>query len=174
MADSEPPSLVLDTSVWINLLSTGRASQIVEAIGSPIYVPEQVLGELKLDPVTRRPFPPGPHPALASDHVRLVSLSGNELDIFVELVGAAAPDRLGDGEAASIAIALNRNCRLGVDERKANRIIRERFGSIEMFRSTDILTHSSLSPALGLDVVLECYELAAKYGRMHIAQAGGS
>jgi hypothetical protein len=140
----------------------------VEAIGSPIYVPEQVLGELKLDPVTRRPFPRGPHPALASDKVRLVSLSGSELETFVELVGAAAPHRLGDGEAASIAIALNRNCRLGVDERKANRIIRERFDAIQTFRSTDIWTEFSIARTLGEEIVLESYNLAVKYGRMHI------
>lgn len=169
MADLEPYPLVLDTSVWINLLSTGRACQIVDAIGSPIYIPEQVLSELKLDPITRKPFSSGPHPALASDRVRMVSLSAEEFDIFVELVGATAPDRLGDGEAASIAIALSRNCRLGLDERKAHRIIRERFSVIETFRSTDMLTHPSLLSAFGADLSRQCYELAIKYGRMHIA-----
>lgn len=171
MADSKPSPLVLDTSVWINLLATGRADAIVESLASPIYVPEQVLGELKLDPATRRPFVTDSHPVLAISRTSLVTLSGAELDTFMDLVGAEAPDRLGDGEAASIAVALNRNYRLGVDERKANRILRERFNSIRTFRSTDIINHSSLCSVLGRDIAVECYDLAVKYGRMHIQNA---
>ena len=168
MIDSAPLPIVLDTSVWINVLSTGHAKQIVEAIGSLIYVPEQVLDEIKLNPRDRRPFHPNPHPALESKHALLVSLAPKELETFLELVGASAPDRLGDGEAASIAIALNRKCQLGVDERKANRIIRERFSSISTFRSTDFLTHPSIRETLGADLATECYELAVRFGRMHV------
>ena len=168
MAVSEPHPLVLDTSVWINLLATGRAKEIVEAIGIPVYVPEQVLDELRLDPVTRKPFLPGLHPVLESPRARIAPLSSSEMDTFVDLVGALAPDRLGDGEAASIAIAVNRNCRLCVDERKANRIVRERFSSIQTLRSTDILTHPALAAAFGPALAADCYELAVKYGRMHV------
>lgn len=171
MTAFEPRSLVLDTSVWINLLATGHASEIVERLACPIAVPEQVLGELKLDPVTRRPFVGDIHPALQIPMVELVSLGSDELDTFVQLVSAEAPDRLGDGEAASIAIALRRQLQLGIDERKANRILRERFSSIPAFRSTDLLAHPSVVRGLGQATASDCYERAVKYGRMHIVRS---
>ncbi|MDP1616501.1 hypothetical protein [Phenylobacterium sp.] len=171
MTAFEPRALVLDTSVWINLLATGHASAIVKGLACPIAVPEQVLGELKLDPVTRRPFVGDIHPALQIPMVELVSLGGDELDIFVELVSADAPDRLGDGEAASIAIAWKRQLQLGIDEKKANRLLRERFSSIPAFRSTELLAHPSIALELGHATASDCYERAVRYGRMHIVRS---
>uniref|UniRef100_UPI0025FB5B37 hypothetical protein n=1 Tax=uncultured Caulobacter sp. TaxID=158749 RepID=UPI0025FB5B37 len=156
------------------IIPGGVSGGHVKRLACPIAIPEQVLGELKLDPVTRRPFVGDIHPALQIPMVELVALGGGELDTFVELVSAEAPDRLGDGEAASIAIALSRQLQLGIDEKKANRILRERFSSIPVFRSTDLLTHPSVTQGLGHATASDCYERAVKYGRMHIARSSAA
>lgn len=117
--------LVLDTSVWINVLATEEAPRIVGALGRDPLVPEQVLAEIKRDPLTKEPFQPGNHPLRTIVPVQLTHLSDVERETFLALVGAPAGDRLGDGEAAAIAVAAHREASLVIDERKARRILRE-------------------------------------------------
>lgn len=167
MSDTSQGFAVLDTSVWINLLATEKANRIIEALGKAIVLPPQVLRELRYDPVSNRPFDNLDHPALKIPLVKRSALVGDEIALFLDLVAASRPNGLGDGEAASIAIAVHRRAVIAVDETKARRIISERFPTLSIVRSVDILNDESIIRALGVAEAQECFAKACRFGRMH-------
>ena len=59
---AESGGLVLDTSVWINLLATEAMEAILRALAVPCYAPEQVVTEVRRHPVTGAVFPRESHP----------------------------------------------------------------------------------------------------------------
>jgi predicted nucleic acid-binding protein len=170
MPDSaESGGLVLDTSVWINLLATEATEAILGALAIPCYAPEQVLTEVRRHPVTGTMFRAEDHPLRQmSPRVSILSLEGKELDLFLEIVGAPAGDALGDGEAAAIAVAASRGVDLVIDDRKARRILRERFSQIRTHWTVDLLQARSVVAALGPPLVEECFAKALRFGRMHV------
>jgi predicted nucleic acid-binding protein len=103
-----------------------------------------------------------------SPRVSIVSLEGNELDLFLEIVGAPLGDALGDGEAAAIVLAASRGLDLVVDDRKARRILRERFSQLRIYWTVDLLQARSVVAALGRPQVDACFERACRFGRMHV------
>lgn len=160
-------ALVPDTSVWINLLATEKCDAILAALNASCEVPEQVLREVTRDPVTQRLYSNADHPLLKSPNVRVVALSDPELSTFVDLVSGANSARLGDGEAACIARVRSNSATLAIDERKARRIVRERYPEMDLCSSFEILEDSELLRVLGHDVIAECLHSAIHFGGMH-------
>jgi len=159
---------VFDTSVWINLLATERVQAILDLVGMSVHLPSQVLRELRRHPITGRPFDPQKHPVPAFRSVKLARLRGNEADLFIELVAAPQGGGLGDGEAAAISVAVHRNAVLAIDERKARRLLAQRFPEVRLLRSSELLQPNRLAEGLGREIATECFEKALQYGRMHI------
>jgi predicted nucleic acid-binding protein len=160
---------VLDTSVWINLLATQAMEAVLDALAIPCHAPEQVVKEVKLHPATGVVFSAADHPLRQnSPSITVVSLEVGELDLFLEIVGAPATDALGDGEAASIAVAASRGLDLVIDDRKARRILRERFSQIRTHWTVDLLRAHSVVSALGRGLADECLAKAQRFGRMHM------
>jgi predicted nucleic acid-binding protein len=170
MPDSvESDGLVLDTSVWLNLMATEAMGAILDALAVPCYAPEQVVTEIKRDPGTGMTFPAGSHPLrLMSPRVSILSLENEELDLFIEIVSAPAGAALGDGEAAAIAVAASRGLDLVIDDRKARRILRERFSRVRTYWTVDLFRTSSVVTVLGRTQVDEYFAKAVRIGRMHV------
>ena len=166
---AESVGLVLDTSVWINLLATEAMEAILGALAVPCYAPEQVVTEVRRHPATGAAFPAERHPLRhMSPRVSISSLESKELDLFLELVGAPAGDALGDGEAAAIALAASRGLDLVIDDRKARRILRERFSQVRAHWTVDLLQASSVVAAFGRPQVDAYLAKALRFGRMHV------
>jgi predicted nucleic acid-binding protein len=166
---AERGGLVLDTSVWINLLATEAIEQILQALAVPCYAPERVLAEVKRHPITGAMFAAENHPLRhMSPAISVLSLKGEELGLFLEIVGAPVGDALGDGEAAAIAMAASRGLGLVIDDRKARRIVRERFSQIQAYWTVDLLQARSVVAALGRMRVDEHLAKALQLGRMHM------
>jgi len=161
--------LVLDTSVWINLLATEEMESIVAALGLPCHAPEEVVSEVTRHPVSGMIFQPERHPLRAAGSgVSILTLGAAELELFLEIVSAPAADALGDGEAAAIAVAVKRELELVIDDRKARRILRERFSQVRTHWTLDLIRAAPVSSALGASRVNECVEKAVRFGRMHL------
>ena len=142
---------------------------ILDALSLPCHAPEQVVMEVKRHPATGLLFSVGDHPLRQSPpRVTIILLDGRELDLFLEIVGAPAADALGDGEAAAIAVAASRGLDLVIDDRKARRILRERFPSVRAHWTVDVLRAHSVVSALGPNLVDECIAKAQRFGRMHM------
>lgn len=124
--NSLTPTIVLDSSVVINILACGQPARFLTSLGCTVVTPRQVIDEISREPV---------QPASHGDSFLGLLQSGlllphdlvdeNYLE-FLDLVGASAPDSLGDGEAATIASAEQLQCLAIIDERKAMRIARNR------------------------------------------------
>jgi predicted nucleic acid-binding protein len=118
-------ALVLDASVLINLLGSGRPELLLRAIPEKVLMADRTFGEVLRDPSGRLP-PREIRGALVSGGlIELRALDPDNLDIFIDL--AAHPDALDDGEAATIAVAVGAGAVPVLDERKARRVFRERF-----------------------------------------------
>jgi len=166
---AESGGLVLDTSVWINLLATEAIEAILGALAVQCHAPEQVVAEVRRHPVTGAAFASESHPLLAmAPAVSILSLEGPELDLFLEIVGAPAADALGDGEAAAIAVAVSRRLDLVIDDKKARRILRERFGQVRTYWTVDLLQAGTVTAAIGRARADDCFAKARRFGRMHV------
>jgi len=166
---AESGGLVLDTSVWINLLATEAIEAILAALAVPYHAPEQVITEIRRHPVTGVVFPADGHPLREmSSRVSILSLEGAELNLFLAIVGAPAADALGDGEAAAIALAVSRGLDLVIDDRKARRILRESFSRVRTYWTADLLRARPVVIALGRHQADDCFAKARRFGRMHV------
>ena len=170
MSDSvESDGLVLDTSVWLNLMATEAMGTILDALAVPCYAPEQVVTEIRRHPGTSATLPVGNHPLRQmSPRVSILSLENEELDLFLEIVGASSGDALGDGEAAAIALTVSRGLDLVIDDRKARQILRERFSQVRAYWTVDLFRASAVVTALGRTQVEEYFTKAVRIGRMHV------
>jgi predicted nucleic acid-binding protein len=161
--------LVLDTSVWINLLATGMVDRIVRAVGIELYVPEQIYDEITRDPISGIRYDATNHPLRASSGlVTVAKLDARELDLYFDLVSPQSVDALGDGEGAAIAMASSRQFALVIDDKKARRILRERFADVKVLWTVEILRSPAVVNSLGARVVDDCFAKAKQFGRMHI------
>jgi hypothetical protein len=86
-------------------------------------------------------------------------------------VGAPAGDALGDGEAAAIAMAISRGLDLVIDDRKARRILRERFGQVRTYWTVDLLKAQRVVTALGRRCADDCFANARRFGRTHVPRS---
>lgn len=102
-------TLVLDASTVLNLLGTGRAADVLRRLGREAVVAEAAAAEVRRDP-TRPKGEVGSGPAavqglVAAGVLRVAALPPDAEALFLALIGAPSPDGLGDGEAATLALA---------------------------------------------------------------------
>lgn len=163
------PGLVLDANICINLLATEAIADLLGALSVPCLIPAPVLGEVTRDPVTRAALPDAGHPLRRhAPLLAVVGLAAAEVTLFLDLVGASAPDAHGDGEAATIAVAVHRGLDIALDDRKARRIIRDRFPALRPFWTVDLLRASSVLAGLGAARAADLFDRARRHGRMHV------
>lgn len=163
------PGLVLDTDIRIDLLATEAVADLLGALAVPCLIPTPVLGEVTRDPVTRAALPDAGHPLRRhAPLLAVVGLAAPEVALLLDLVGAPAPDALGDGEAAAIAVAVHRGLDIALDDRKARRIIRDRFPTLRAFWTVDLLRAPSVVAGLGATRAADLFDRARRHGRMHV------
>ncbi|NEW86865.1 hypothetical protein DU475_06255 [Rhodopseudomonas sp. WA056] len=142
-------ALVLDASVVINLLATGQPIPILKALARPIVVADNVIREIERGAVNgRHEFDLLTH-MIDGRVVGVAELEGDALEIFFELVSGSSSESLGDGEAATLAFAHRMGCLAAIDEKKATRLAAERFESLKIVTTVDILAHDTVQTSLG-------------------------
>jgi hypothetical protein len=87
------------------------------------------------------------------------------------IAGAPAGDALGVGEAADIAVVVSRGLDLVIDDRKARRILRERFSQVRTCWTVDLLQARPVVTALGRCQIDSCFAKARRFGRMHVPRS---
>ncbi len=172
MTDFDPgiehgASLVLDTSVLINLHASRHGKEVLGVLPFRFIVPRIVFDELERTSSRSS----GERDFLAAAHgsglVERVEMIDEEYEIFTRLV-VEAPT-LDDGEAATIAIACSRNFHPVVDERKG----RARASSLMNGRapvwSLNLVNHPMVFGELGASVAIDALYNSLRCGRMRIA-----
>lgn len=166
---SDPSPLILDTSVLINLHASQHGEHVLTAMPNDVYVPEIVATELghqtgKLN---------GEHGFLqtqaASGKVQIVPLSEEEYEVYAALVSGRGS--LGDGEAATIAVAASRNMIPVIDERKGRLQAQTHCKGRIPGWSLDLFRHPQSITTLGESRSIDALYLALRDGRMRIPDA---
>jgi predicted nucleic acid-binding protein len=144
--------LVLDTSVILNLLGSGRAKLVLENIGDQALAPLAVLNEIRREPELPMTKDASLAELLGMGLITAIECTEGEIMLALELAGASAPDDLDDGEAYAIACAVNRKAAIGVDDNKARRVLSDRW------------------PTIAKQFTIELIELACSRGKFDAAK----
>ena len=87
---------------------------------------------------------------------------------FEELVIGPAAETLDDGEAATIAVAIEHHGIALIDERKAHRLCRKRYPDLRTGCTVDIFAHPEVLRALGEQKLASSVLSALMHARMHV------
>jgi predicted nucleic acid-binding protein len=163
--------LMLDASVLINILGTGRSDIILKTLNRAVKVDKVAFDEVTVDPFTMK-SPAGILSELRKQKlIEVVSLNESAYDIFLELAGAEPPDDLDDGESATLAHASCSNYAAVIDERKATRIAGARFPKVPLLNSLDLLAAPEMFQVHSRETVAEVIYLALRTARMRVRQS---
>ena len=171
--DGRAGPVFADTSVVINLHATGRADAILRALPNRILVVEEVVRELEEGRRTGREDAGALARWIADGLVETARLGAAGMGHFGGLVIGRAAETLDDGEAATIAGALERDAVALVDERKAIRICGDRFPHLLTACTVDVLAQRDVQAACGRDGLAEAIFGALYRGRMRVPEHYG-
>lgn len=154
---------VVDTGVILSLNATGYAREILGQLHSPVIVPRIVLQGLgqgcNFDWLSEM---------LAAGRAVIADLGPQGLLHFETLVIGPAVVTLDDGEAATIASALEYAAIAVIDEPKAVVICSARLPSLTTVSTMDLLRHDSVVGSFGEDGIQRIMRNALKTARMRV------
>ncbi len=158
--------LVFDTSVLINLHACSYGNRILAALPNVIIVPHLVAVELDHETSCTNGELSFLHGQLTGGRVRPGKLTDEENVLYASLVSGSPS--LGDGEAATIAIAARRQLLPLLDDRKARALASHALRRDEPGWSLDLFRHSLVTSALGNATAINALYLALREGRMRV------
>lgn len=160
-------SLVLDTSVLINLHACGSGVRILSAIPNRILVPQEVATELDHETSRANGEQAFLKEIVDSEAAVIEVMTDEEYEVFLHLV-TSAPS-LDDGEAATIAIASKPGKWPVLDERRGRKRASDHCGDRQPAGwSLDLLMHPAVLGELGSVAAMDAIYLALRVGRMRI------
>ncbi|EOZ4878964.1 hypothetical protein ACQRQP_000044 [Pseudomonas aeruginosa] len=163
-------ALVLDASVIINLLATGYADSILHALAAPLFVTDNVVYEIGQGAANGRPEPALLATLISDQVVTVKELAGSALVDFFGMISGHTSNSLGDGEAATLALAHHNGISAAIDEKKATRIAAERFEALKLVTTVDILAYEPVRASLGNDVLAKAMLRALQQARMQVRE----
>jgi predicted nucleic acid-binding protein len=160
--------LVVDASVAINLNASGNAAAILRAVPSPVLIVDVVADELRAATRNSRDDAALLAKLVADGLIAEVPLDDLKQDHFERLVLGDDADTLDDGEAATIAYAVEKRAIAVIDERKAKRICRTCFAQLHVASTVDLIGLDVVAAALGPRDHSEAVFRALVDGRMRV------
>jgi predicted nucleic acid-binding protein len=166
---SDPDALlVADTSTAINLHASGSSREILRAIPNRVVVAETILVELEAGKRRGRGDADHLKELIKDGFVEVITMGDIGAQHFEELVIGPAAETLDDGEAATIAVAIEHHGIALIDERKAHRLCRTRYPGLRTGCTVDILAHPDVRRALGEQQLASSVLNALMQARMHV------
>lgn len=160
--------LVADASAVINLIATGCAPKIIAAFPSRIVAVDVIRDELDLGRLHGRQDADRLQELVGAGHIEIVTLVNRAWQYFEQLVVGPAVDTLGDGEAATIAHAVEHGGIAIIDEKKATRLCGERFPALRLISTVDVLLHPNVRRQLGDEGLRDAVFSALRDARMAV------
>jgi predicted nucleic acid-binding protein len=167
LADPAVP-LVADASAIINLIATGCAPKIIAAVPSRIVAMDVIQGELDNGRMRGRKDADRLQELVTAGHIEIVTLVNGAWQYFEQLVVGPAVDTLDDGEAATIAHAVQHGGIAIIDEKKATRLCGERFPALRLISTVDVLLHPNVRRQLGEEALRTAVFAALRDARMAV------
>lgn len=160
--------LVADTSAAINLNASGSAAEILHALPYRIAIVDVIQNELEAGRERNRLDAELTRSLVAAKHLEVVTLGDGGWKHFEPLVTGVAAETLDDGEAATIASAIELIGVAIIDDSKATRICGLRHPSLLIASSLDLFGHPLVCEALGRKRLSEAIFLALQNARMRV------
>lgn len=161
-------TLAVDASVAINLLGTGRAADILRIINRQFVIEDSARSEVQRDPSDGQPGSVALDALSRSGLLTYARLGDSALVSFLALTGAVAPDDLDDGEAATIALAVDTGAVALLDDKKAIRVARERHSGLVVLQTLDLLSCDALAAAVAPAELADIIYAALQNARMRV------
>ena len=161
-------ALLLDASVVVNLNATGYSAQILSALPFNVLVPRPVIRELRNGAAKGHADATDLDELLNQSIVSEAPVVGAAQGEFIALPSGFSVSSLGDGEAATIACAYSSGAWAAIDERKARRICADRYQTIQVVSTVDILAYDSVSETLTEDEMAKSVFAALEVANMHV------
>jgi predicted nucleic acid-binding protein len=166
--DDASELLIADTSSVINLNASGSAPEILHALPYKIAIADVIQKELDFGRERGRRDAELTSSLAAANHLEVVSLGDGGWPHFERLVTGAAAETLDDGEAATIAYAIEHSGVAIIDEDKATKICALRYPSLLVASSLDLFGHPMVCEALGPERLAKAVFLALREARMRV------
>lgn len=159
--------LVADASVLINLDASGFAETIITASCGVLHATRNAVDEV-IEGERRGYGNAGAmHSLEKRGLLRVVDIGNKEEPVYRALVEGTAARTLDDGEAATLAFAVENRAVALIDEKKAQRICEEQYRGTPVVTTTDMMLHSRVTAALG-DQHVTALHAALIHARMHV------
>lgn len=159
--------LVLDASVLINLIGSGYCEQILASLTMPIRVSDYAAAEILNgghdDAVVMQRL-------LDGYVIYREPMTPAAAGLFTSLVSGATQESLGDGEAATIAIANDTGAVAVIDEKQGWRIASSRFVDTQLATTVDILALPSIRRSLGDNALAHAVNSSLTRARMQVRE----
>lgn len=143
---------IADASVWINLIATGHAHNILRATPIRLRITDVALAELERGRAKGRQAADEMAALLHLGLTDVEALTADDEAIFFSLVSGGAAETLDDGEAATLACAIRLGASALIDEKKATQIAARRFRELEVVSTVDLLLSPEVRTTFGADL----------------------
>jgi predicted nucleic acid-binding protein len=160
--------IVLDASVAINLTASGYAADILRALPNPKVVVDVVTAELAEGRRRGRQHADLLDKLVADGVIDSVIVPPSAEAIYESLVIGSAVETLDDGEAATIAYAVEVDAIALIDERKAIRICGQKFPKLRLGCTIDLLCHPAVEAAIARSTLGQAVVNALQNARMRV------
>ncbi len=161
-------NLAVDTSLVINVCASSFAPAALSAIPSDTYMTEDVAKEMRAgygkDHAGLAMF----EKLLNMNLLEVKNLELRGMEIFSELVSGEARRTLGDGEASTIALAVENGYVAMLDDRKALTFCENKFPGVLRASTIDVFSHPAVREKLGSANVGDMVFSALKNARMRV------
>jgi predicted nucleic acid-binding protein len=166
---NDPSALiVLDASVVINLTASGFAADILRALPNKKVVVDVVTGELARGRQRGRQHADILDRLLSDGLISNAAVPVSAEAIYEGLVIGSAAETLDDGEAATIAYAMDAGAVALIDERKAIRICGQKFPKLGLGCTVDLLCHADVERAVTRKTLAQAVANALQEARMRV------
>ncbi len=142
-------TLVIDASVAINLNGTNSAEKIISALPYSLAITQNASDELAHGRRNGHIDSQLLEELIKREIVARVELGKQGLEIYEELIDGDASNTLDDGEAATIAYAIETGGVAVIDEKKARKICKNLFPRLTVLSTVDLLLDNFVCKALG-------------------------
>ena len=161
--------LLLDASCLLNLYATGRMRDIAASTGYQFEVADYVLRyeafyvlQTNLEGAAEERVPVDLDSLIGDGLLHVVELEGEDvLSSFVQLASL-----VDDGEAATGALALHRDCSVAIDDRKARRVMGEVMPGVALVSTLELMqlwAEEASTSASELQEALRAMQIRASY-----------
>jgi predicted nucleic acid-binding protein len=154
--------------VWINLLASGRAVDVLRVLPKPTIIPSIALGELERGRDKGRSAHVGVTSLIEAGYINAIDLPEEAEGVYLSLVAGRASETLDDGEAATLALSVHLGATALIDERKAICIAASRFPVLRVATTTDLLFSAQVRTVLDAGQLADALFASLMEARMRV------